>query len=82
MSNPAERSEAWPEGAVLDRAMDTAFHDAVRRHRAANVPMVMWVDGEVKHVSPFESPLPGEDLPRAPELQVSDSSKRRAQGGD
>jgi hypothetical protein len=82
MSKPMETTDTWPEGAALDRAMDAAFYDAVRRHRAANVPLVMWVDGESKHVSPFEIPLPGEDLPRAPELRVSDSPKRRVQGGD
>jgi hypothetical protein len=86
MSQPPDPREAWPEGAVLDRAMDAAFHEAVRRHRAGNVPMVMWENGEMRHVSPFDIPLPGEDRPRTPELRVSsaerDAPKRRAQGGD
>jgi hypothetical protein len=59
-----ENCETWPEGAALDGAMEAAFHDAVRRHRAADVPMVMWQGGEVRHVSPFDIPIP-EDGPRA-----------------
>jgi hypothetical protein len=46
---------------VLDRAMKAAAADAVRRHRQAGVPMAMWRDGRVVHVSPFEVRLPGED---------------------
>lgn len=80
MSKPGNATRGWPEGAALDRAMDAAFHEAVRRHRAANEPLVMWVNGESKHVSPFEILLPGEDLPRAPELRVSRLPKRRAHG--
>lgn len=61
MSGHDETVETWPEGAALDGAMEAAFHDAVRRHRAADVPMVMWQDGEVRHVSPFDIPIPGDD---------------------
>ena len=83
MSDHVERPAIWPEASALDRAMDVAFMDAVRQHRAANVPMVMWEDGEVKHVSPFEIPLPGEDHPRPAELSVSAGNlkTRRVQGG-
>jgi hypothetical protein len=84
MIDEVEHAAIWPEASALDRAMDVAFMDAVRRHRAANVPMVMWENGEVKHVSPFEIPLPGEDRPRPAELSVASSevSRRRALGGD
>jgi hypothetical protein len=85
MSDRTEHSGIWPEAAALDRAMDAAFIDAVRQHRAANVPMVMWEDGEVRHVSPFEILLPGEDRPRVPELRLSDAAdepvKHRRRGG-
>ena len=64
MKHPAEAG-AWPDGAALDRAMHAAFQEAVRQHRAENVPLVMWQDGEVRHVSPFDIPLP-EDSPRLP----------------
>lgn len=85
MKESAEKSATWPEGAALDHAMDSAFHDAVRRHRAANEPMVMWENGEARHVSPFEIPLPGEDLPRAPDRVdrgASAEPRRRAMGAD
>lgn len=74
MTDRAEHAAIWPEASTLDRAMDAAFLDAVRRHRAANVPLVMWEDGEVRHVSPFEIPLPGEEQPGG--------DKRRAMGAD
>ena len=51
--------QKWRDGKAIDRAMDLAFQDAVRRHRAANVPMAMWEDGEVVHVSPVRHPAPG-----------------------
>jgi len=62
------------DGAAVDRAMEAAFTDAVRRHREAGVPMAMWEDGAVKMVSPFDIPLPGED--------PAESPKRRVQGAD
>ncbi len=62
------------DGAAVDRAMQTAFADAVRRHREAGVPMAMWEDGAVKMVSPFDIPLPGEE--------PGDVPKRRVQGAD
>jgi hypothetical protein len=65
--------QKWRDGTAIDRVMDLAFQDAVRRHRAANVPMAMWEDGEVVHVSPFDIPLP--DDPEEP-------PRRRAQAGD
>lgn len=65
--------QKWRDGKVIDHAMDLAFYDAVRKHRAANVPMAMWLDGEVREVSPFDIPLP--DDPAEP-------PKRRASAGD
>jgi hypothetical protein len=44
----------------IDRAFALAFQDAVRRHRAAGVPLVMWKDEKIVHVDPFDVPLPGE----------------------
>ena len=41
--------------------MRAAYIDTVRRHRQANVPMVMWEDGRTVHVSPFDVRLPGEE---------------------
>jgi|GEM_PF-3934438 len=63
--------EVWDDDARMQRVLDEAFHAAVRRHRAANVRMVMWEDGEAREVSPFDIPLP--DDPAEP-------PKRRAAG--
>jgi hypothetical protein len=58
------------DGSAVDRAVEAAFADAVRRHRVAGVPMAMWEDGAVKLVSPFDIPLPGEDPVEQPRRQV------------
>lgn len=65
--------EMWRDDARMQGALDLAFQNAVRRHRAGNVPMVMWEDGEVVEVSPFDIPLP-DDPPEPP--------TRRAHAGD
>ena len=67
----------WNDDARIQAAVDLAFHDAVRRHRAANVPLVMWENGEVLEVSPFDIPLPG-DPPESPE--PPDPPRRHAAG--
>jgi hypothetical protein len=45
------------DGVKMDRAVRAAFADAVRRHRAANVPIAIWEDEQVKLLSPFDIPL-------------------------
>jgi hypothetical protein len=67
--------DVWNDDARMQAALDRAFHSAVRRHRAANVPMVMWENGAVVEVSPFDIPLP-DDSPDDP----PDPPKRRAVG--
>lgn len=62
------------DGAKMDRAIRAGFADAVRLHREANMPMVIWENEQVRLVSPFEIPLPGENPAELP--------KRRALGGD
>jgi hypothetical protein len=62
------------DGTAVDRAMEAAFADAVRRHREAGVPMAMWEDGAVRMVSPFDILLPGEEPGEVP--------KRHVQGAD
>jgi hypothetical protein len=49
------------DGAKMDRAVRDGFADAIRLHREANVPMVIWEDEQVKLVSPFDIPLPEEE---------------------
>jgi hypothetical protein len=62
------------DGEKMDRAVQLAFADAIRRHREGNVPMAIWEDEQVKLVSPFDIPLP-EELP-------TEAPRRRALGGD
>ncbi len=52
--------ELMREGAV-DRAMDAAFADAVRRHRLHRVPISVRKDGKIVQVDPFEIHLPEDD---------------------
>jgi predicted ABC-type ATPase len=57
--HPGEPSPELPaRGDALDRAMTRGFHDAVRIHRAYGVPLVMWIDEEVRYVDPWSVPLP------------------------
>ena len=45
---------------AIEDAMRLAFGDAVRRHRAGGVPMVLWRNDRIEHVDPWEIKLPGE----------------------
>lgn len=58
----------------MDRAVRAGFADAVRLHREANLPMAIWENEQVRLVSPFDIPLPGEDPDEVP--------GRRVQGAD
>ncbi|HSU16771.1 hypothetical protein [Longimicrobium sp.] len=49
------------EHRAIDRAVGRAFADAVRRHRAAGVPMVFSENGTVVLKDPFDVPIPGEN---------------------
>jgi hypothetical protein len=46
---------------AIDRAVTRAFADAVRRHRAAGVPMVFSENGVVVLKDPFEVMIPDEN---------------------
>jgi hypothetical protein len=62
------------EGVAMDRAVRDGFADAVRLHREANLPMAIWENEQVRLVSPFDIPLPGEDPAEVP--------RRHVQGAD
>lgn len=62
------------DGAAMDRAVRDGFADAVRLHREANLPMAIWENEQVRLVSPFDIPLPGEDPAEVP--------RRNVQGAD
>lgn len=49
------------DGKAVDRAVDAAFAEAVRRHRQADVPLLVQKDGRPVLVSPFDVRLPGEE---------------------
>lgn len=48
------------EGVLIDRALEAATREAIRQHKQAGQPMVVWRDGKVVHISPeeMEAPLP------------------------
>lgn len=52
----------FKEGVEIDRALERAQRDAIRQHKRAGVPLVIWKDGRVVHVPPEELP----DLPEEP----------------
>lgn len=72
----AENMQATPldDGARMDRAVQAGFADAVRLHREANLPMAIWENEQVRLVSPFDIPLPGEGPAEVP--------RRHVQGAD
>ena len=61
--SPKDVGALMEEGTAVDRAVDAAFFEAVRRHRQANVPVVIRENGKIVRVSPFDVALP-EDEPR------------------
>ena len=53
-------SQIVAEGDALDRAMEAAQREAVRRHRLLGIPVVVWRDGRVAVVAADEIRLPDE----------------------
>jgi hypothetical protein len=56
MSRPPARDIAkiFREGTLIDKALERAAHEAMLAHKRAGVPLVVWKDGKVVHVSPDE----------------------------
>lgn len=76
MSDRDEFHRKWGDDELMQRVLDQAFRDAVRKHRAANVPMVIWEDGEVLEMSPFDIPLPEDsDDPQQPTPRHTDAEE-------
>ena len=40
----------FAEGTLIDEAMRRGVREAMRQHRLAGVPMVIWRDGKILHV--------------------------------
>jgi hypothetical protein len=49
------------DGAAIDRAIEMAGYDVVRRHRQLGAPLVLWRDGRVVEVPPESVPIPDDD---------------------
>jgi hypothetical protein len=52
---------ALMEEGAIDRAVDAAFVEAVRRHRLHRVPISVRKDGKIVQVDPFDIALPEDD---------------------
>ena len=59
--SPVDIGAAWKDGRAVDRAVNAAFYEAVRRHRQAGVPILVRKDGRPVEVSPFDIPLPEDE---------------------
>jgi hypothetical protein len=57
---------AWRDNAVYERALESAFQEAVRQHRIYNLPIAMRKGREIVRVSPFDIHLPEDDDPSMP----------------
>ena len=54
------------DGTALDRAMVRTHRAVILRHRQDGVPLVLWRDGQVVEVDPFDVELPVVDEPGGP----------------
>jgi hypothetical protein len=52
--------EIMEDGALIDAALGRAVREALRRHKLAGVPIVVWRDGRTVHVPPEEIKVPPE----------------------
>ena len=48
---PIDIEKAFEEGTLIDEAMNEAVRQAVKRHRDAGMPLVVWRDGKVALIS-------------------------------
>jgi hypothetical protein len=67
--------EILRDGTAIDAALQKAFENAMRRHKQAGHPLVVWKDGQIAWIPPEEIPaLPEED-------SVSSPTGRNSGGG-
>ena len=59
-------ASVWRDNAVYERALESAFQDAVRQSRIYNLPVDVWKEGKIAFVSPFDIHLPEDDDPSMP----------------
>jgi hypothetical protein len=63
MSKASKRrdiAEAFADDRLITRALRKGVRDAMRRHRQAGCPVVIWRRGKVVCVPPEEIRIPGE----------------------
>lgn len=63
--SPKDIGAIMEDGRAVDRAVDAAFYEAVRRHRQGNVPILVRKNGEPTLISPFDVPLPEDEPDRS-----------------
>jgi hypothetical protein len=49
--------EIFREGTAIDAALRRAFEKAMRQHKQAGQPVVVWKDGRVTWIAPEEIPV-------------------------
>ncbi len=52
---PIDVSAVYGDSAAIGRAMNLAVRDAIQLHKEKGVPLVVWRDGKIQHVSPEEA---------------------------
>jgi hypothetical protein len=55
----------FAEGTLIDEAMQRGVREAIRQHRLAGVPMVIWRDGRIMHIPAEQLERELEELERA-----------------
>jgi len=56
----------WHDNEAYERALESAFQEAVRQHRIYNLPIAVRKGREIVRVSPFDIHLPEDDDPAMP----------------
>jgi hypothetical protein len=51
----------FAEGVEIDRALQGAVREAIRRHKLLGNPIATWRDGEVVWIEPDEIDIPEDD---------------------
>ena len=60
---PKDIEAIFRDGTLIDRAMLAATREAIKQHKQAGLPMVVWRDGQTVLISPeeLEAALPDDD---------------------
>lgn len=65
---------ALSDDAAYERALESAFQEAVRQHRIYNLPIAVRKGREIVRVSPFDIHLPEDDDPSMPKRVTNGKS--------